>query len=81
MLYTLPSSGKTIELSFAQWYALTDDDIEDLICSNFGEYIEYPWRRSALEKPETPKEEEDVIEITDIHVADKFTSTEFSPEE
>jgi hypothetical protein len=78
MLYQLPT-GKTIELSFAQWYALTEEDIEYLIAIGFGDEIESPWRRSVLEKPETPVQE--LIEITDIHIVDKLNDTELSPEE
>jgi hypothetical protein len=78
MLYQLPT-GKTIELSFAQWYALTEDDIEYLIAIGFGDEIEYPWRRSVLEKPETP--EDKTIEITEVHIVDKLNDSELTFEE
>ncbi|HEY4062274.1 MAG TPA: hypothetical protein VGM30_10260 [Puia sp.] len=69
MLYQL-STGKTVELTFAQWASITDEDIEYLIATGHGEEIESPWRGSALERTEAP--EKGLPELPDIPISEKL---------
>ena len=75
MFYQL-STGKTIELTFAQWSNLTDEDIEYLIACGHGEEYDSPWKGSSLERIRAA---DDQPELPDINILDKLE--EFSIEE
>ena len=48
-MYTL-RTGLTIELTFEQWDRMTDEDEEYLTAYSVGNYIENPFKGSALEE-------------------------------
>lgn len=51
MLYQLPT-GKTIEISFEEWYTMTDDDEKNLIAYGDSFEINNAFHHSALtDKP------------------------------
>jgi hypothetical protein len=76
MFFQLPT-GKTIEITFAQWAAMTDEDIEYLIACGHGEEIESPWAGSSIEHQQTP--DPFFTELPDISISAK--PQEFSIED
>jgi len=76
MFFQLPT-GKTIEITFAQWASMTDEDIEYLIACGHGEEIESPWAGSSLEHHNTA--DAFLSELPDISISDKLQ--EFSIED
>jgi hypothetical protein len=76
MFYQLPT-GKTIELTFAQWMNMTDEDIEYLIAANHGDDVENPWKGSSIENGQAIIQ--DFAELCDISVEEKLH--EFSIED
>ena len=49
MLYQLPN-GKVISISVGQYLDMTDQDIQDLIAGNCGDYPYSQWQHSAIRK-------------------------------
>lgn len=76
MFFQLPT-GKTIEITFAQWAGMTDEDIEYLIACGHGEEIESPWAGSSLEHQD--RIDPLITELPDISISDKLQ--EFSIED
>ena len=77
-MYTLPG-GRSIELTFEQWFNLTDEDIEFMVAFGTGEFVENPFRGSSLEKPDSEIDEEiyeDIVELTDISIEERFLNIE-----
>lgn len=64
MRYQLPN-GKTINLSVEEYLSLTDQDIQDLVASNLGDYASSPWVDSAIKKPHKQKEPKDIDKSID----------------
>ena len=64
MLYQLPN-GKTINLSIEEYLSLTDQDIQDLMALNFGDYASSPWVDSAIKKPRKEKKSKDIDKSID----------------
>jgi len=64
MLYQLPN-GKTINLSIEEYLSLTDQDIQDLMALNFGDYISSPWADSAIKKSHKEKKSKDIDKSID----------------
>jgi hypothetical protein len=50
MLYQLPN-GKVIQLTLDEFFSLTNDDIQDLTASGYGEEIRNPFFGSVIKKP------------------------------
>jgi hypothetical protein len=73
MLYQLPN-GRVIEISTEQYFEMSDEQLEYLIASNYGEVLENPWFGSVLSKKdnsvESPEELDDLI---DVPVKNKLT--------
>lgn len=65
MLYQLPN-GKTINLSIEEFLNLTDQDIQDLVALNFGDYISSPWADSAIKNPNKHNKSEDIDKSIDF---------------
>ena len=61
MLYNLPT-GKTIYLTIEQYLQLTDQDIQELIALNFGDYID-PYERSLASEIDLNKIDATLIDI------------------
>lgn len=61
MLYNLPN-GKTIYLTIEQYLSLTDQDIQELIALNYGEYID-PYKRSLSSEVDLNKVDPELIDI------------------
>jgi hypothetical protein len=61
MLYNLPT-GKTIYLTIEQYLQLTDQDIQELIALNFGDYID-PYERSLASEIDLNKIDPTLIDI------------------
>jgi len=57
MLYQLPN-GKVINISVEQYLDLTDQDIQDLIAGNYGDYPTSHWQDSAINKWQKNKNKE-----------------------
>lgn len=57
MIYQLPN-GKIIHISTEQFLDMTDQDIQDLMAGNHGEYPESQWQDSAIKKPRKPQEKD-----------------------
>ena len=74
MLYTL-RSGRTIEITFNQWYEMTDEDEEYLVAYGVGDFIENPFKSSSLENPNF-NIEVDVPQLTDLSIEDRFNNIE-----
>lgn len=55
MLYQLPN-GKVISISVEQYLDMTDQDIQDLMAGNCGDYPESQWQDSAIGKGRRAKE-------------------------
>lgn len=66
MLYQLPN-GKVIKISFEDFLAMTDDDIQFCISKNYGEVVHSPWFDSQLVKgkkeKQTENEEDNTIDF------------------
>lgn len=59
MQYQLPN-GKVIHLSVEEYLSLSDQDIQDLVALNLGDYATSPWEGSAIKKHKKPKEQQDI---------------------
>lgn len=79
MLYTL-RSGRTLELTFEQWYGLTPEDEDVLVALGQGEEINNPWRGSILERPDRG-DIDILIELPDIPIEVKLGDEELFVEE
>jgi hypothetical protein len=55
MIYQLPN-GKIVHISTEQYLDMTDQDIQDLMAGNVGEYPESHWQESAIRKPKKKTE-------------------------
>lgn len=76
MLYNLPN-GKTVELTIEQFLNMTDEDEQYLIAHGHGEEMNYPWRQSILERPDSEKDEDFIDELPDIPLDDKLMDEDF----
>lgn len=66
MLYQLPS-GRVIHLSIEQYLDLSDDDIQQLMAQNAGDYVRNPFYKSAISKSKKAVEDpEDELEEESI---------------
>lgn len=54
MIYQLPN-GKIVHLSIEQYLDMTDQDIQDLMAGNHGEYPESQWYDSVIKKAKKTK--------------------------
>ncbi len=61
MLYNLPN-GKTIYITIEEYLNLTDQDIQDLVALNFGEYID-PYKKSLSDQSDLNKIDPELIDI------------------
>jgi hypothetical protein len=62
------ANGKVIYLSIEEYLSLTDEDIQYLIASDYGDVITNPFSGSAVDtkkKPEDQKELRDFISFND----------------
>lgn len=64
MLYQLPN-GKVVNLSLEEYLSLTDQDIQSLMASNYGDYATSPWVDSAIKKSRKKKEPKDIDKSID----------------
>lgn len=55
MIYQLPN-GKIVHISIEQYLDMTDQDIQDLMAGNYGEYPESQWHDSAIKKARRTKD-------------------------
>lgn len=78
MLYNL-SNGKTIELTFEQWFNMTDEDEEYLLAFGHGEETNSIWKGSSLEHVRNQETDdiEDIIELPDITIDERLNDEEF----
>ena len=59
MIYQLPN-GKIVHLSIEEYLDLTDQDIQQLMSDNAGNFATSPWHDSVIKnRREKPNEEED----------------------
>lgn len=65
MLYQLPN-GKVISISVEQYLDMTDQDIQDLMAGNCGDYPESQWQDSAIGKGRRTKDK-DIDKSIDYH--------------
>ena len=59
MIYQLPS-GKVINLSVEQYLEMSDSEIQEIICNNYGSYIESPFYGSSAKINKKTKKNEDI---------------------
>ena len=78
MLYNLPN-GKTIDITFEQWYNMTDEDEQYLVAFGHGEDTNSVWRGSSLEHPND--QEYDLLELPDIPLDDKLMDEDFAEDD
>ena len=64
ILYQLPN-GKVIHLSVEQYLDLTDQDLQDMMAGNYGEYPTSHWIDSAIRSPRKQKEQKDIDKSID----------------
>ena len=57
MLYQLPN-GKVVNISVEQYLDMTDQDIQDLMAGNCGEFPESQWQDSVIRKPRKYQEKD-----------------------
>jgi hypothetical protein len=72
MLYNLPT-GKTIYLTIEEYLNLTDQDIQELIALNFGDYIN-PYERSLASDPDLSRVDPTLIDIELFPLEDREDS-------
>jgi len=64
ILYQLPN-GKVINISVELYLDLTDQDIQDLIAGNYGEYPTSNWVDSAIKRPNKNQDTRDIDKSID----------------
>lgn len=77
MLYNL-RNGKTIDITFEQWLAMTPEDEEYLVAFGHGEETNSIWRGSHLE--DTRVEIDDILELPDIPLDERLNDPDFLEE-
>jgi len=62
MKYSL-STGKVVDLTFEQWYNMTDEQEQALVANDAGSYIELPFSNSLAFTDDLPEVDEESIKL------------------
>jgi hypothetical protein len=83
MLYQLPD-GRTIELSIHEFLSATEEELNQLIGTNYGMDINNPRYGSIITKPGRMAPDDDQytgFDIHDVPEEEKFNDQDYTPDE
>jgi len=71
MLYQLPN-GKVVNISVEDYLNLTDEDIQELMALNFGEYATSYWFGSCINETEVPEKLRNEMNMLSFEEEDEY---------
>ena len=83
MLYQL-KDGRTIEISIYEFLSATDEELNQLIGTNYGMEINNPNHGSIITKPGRMSPDDDIYtdqDIPDVPDQEKFDDQDYTPDE
>lgn len=83
MLYQLPD-GRTVEISIYDYLSFSDEELRNLIGTNYGMEINNPRYGSIITKPGSSAPDDGIYrdqDIQDVPEDEKFYDQDYTPEE